>query len=88
MTFPPFPSKISCYVSLLILVLQLALNIHKLYIIKLILSSYFYVHESMSRLEMMANKYILSFSHIYLDFSSFRYCGDPFTLWSFYCNGY
>jgi len=44
MTFPPFSSKISCYVSLLILVLELALNIHKLHIIKLTLSSYFYVH--------------------------------------------
>jgi len=38
MTFPHFSSKISCYVS------QLALNIHKLHIIKLILTSYFYVH--------------------------------------------
>jgi len=44
MTFPPFSSKISCYVSLLILVLQLALNIQYTQIIKLILSSYFYVH--------------------------------------------
>ena len=44
MTFPLFLSKISCYVSLLILVLELALNVHKLHIIKLNLSSYLYIH--------------------------------------------